>query len=782
MANFTPEELERYKEWAESFKDPQMSSVDDVLEAQREAQAASELVSRGERAAGRSLGTLGELAKGVKSMRAAPSISPAEASAKVFEEAGSELPKNIAEDIIAKQSRLGKSAAESAKLFESAISPAAESARVFEETGSALPKNIAENIVKSQSVPGKTAELSADVLAPKELPTVSNYATPREKKLFDALLKQAQSEMGATGETVVEAADQNAPKNLPATIKRGVPAVIDDFIETTGRTIDSVPEPSRLSKLSKFLPALGKGATALGAAASAYDFSKGNLVEGGLTGIETLLGNVSPRIAAPLELLRPTATVFQEEEQAELDRLKRSNILANLQKRGLAEESVGSDVQLASKKPQQFDYAVPERPTPLLPSNNTEKSVSEIKSVGQQKSSPVPKSSISTGVGEDESPEAKLNEAIKAESAKPQKAEIDFNEMLRMAQEARDKGILLGNIGKAAETFATGLTGTVKGGVVTKPVSTDFYDKLIKQAEQPVEDVGTAYTMKTKQDEMQRLARRRDPASEESKFARDLLKQQGITVPEAATAEALEKYAPQLTNILNQREAREARAENARQRALDRAALLEKGYSEKQEKAIIAARDQVMTKGYKDAFDMYKNAERISNTFENLSAGMYGDTIRTLQSAKLFQGDSSVVRGPELKEIQSAVGVLDRLKNEVDRLGGTAKLQPKQRKQLLDAVNTIKNVAKKEYTGLLGPAAKQFNRRGLPLEEIFDSRVLPEVQESLGIKSEKEEQKIKKAIDGGYNKKTNQTQFIYEDGTSEIVDGNRTSEIVGVKR
>jgi hypothetical protein len=623
MANFTPEELERYKEWAESFKDPQMSSVDDVLEAQREAQAAAEIASRGERAASRSLGTLSEIAKGVEGMKAAPPVSSARASAKVFEEAGSELPKNIAEDIIAKQSRLGKSAAESAKLFESAISPAAESARVFEEAGSALPKNIAENIVKSQSVPGKTAELSADVLAPKELPTVSNYATPREKKLFDALLKQAQSEMGVAGETVAEAVDQNAPKNLPATIKRGVPAapaVTDDFIETTGRTIDSVPEPSRLSKLSKFLPVLGKGATALGAAGSAYDFSKGNLVEGGLTGLETLLGNVSPRVAAPLELLRPTATVSQEEEQTELDRLKRSNILASLQKRGLAEESIGNDTQLASKKPPQFDYNVPERPTPLLPSNNTETSIPEIKSVKEQKSSPVSKSSVSTGVGEDDSPESKLNEAIKAESEKPKRSEMDFNEMLRMAQEARDKGVLLGNIGKAAETFATGLTGTVKGGVVTKPVSTDFYDKLIKQAEQPVEDVGTAYTMKSKQDEMERLSRRRDPGSEESKFARDLLAQQGIKVPEAATAEALEKYAPQLTNIFNQREARKDRAENIRQRELDRQEIRQSKLDDKQMDFAFKASEKIRNdKYFKEFNDIKINRDLVTDAINNPS-------------------------------------------------------------------------------------------------------------------------------------------------------------------
>ena len=716
MANFTPEELERYKEWAESFKDPQMSSVDDVLEAQREAQAAAEIASRGERAASRSLGTLGEAAKGIEGMKAAPSISPAQASAKVFEEAGSALPKNIAEDIVEGASKGGKNARREAaraalsQVKEPPAKYAVQSAQVFEEAGSALPRNVSHDIatVTGQSRLAKNAAESAKVF---------------------------------------EEAGSSLLKNIS---EAGAPA----------------PKVSTLGKLAKYLPAVGLGI-------AGYEASEGDLVGAGLTGLETLLGGAAPRLAAPLELLRPTPTVSEEEEQMESNRLKRSNILANLQKRGLAEESVGNDTQLASKKPQQFDYNVPERPTPLLPTNKTETSIPEIKSVKEQKSSPTSKSSVSTGVGEDDSPEAKLNEAIKTESEKAKKPEMDFNEMLRMAQEARDKGVLLGNIGKAAETFATGLTGTVKGGVVTKPVGTDFYDKLIKQAEQPVEDVGTAYTMKTKQDEMQRLARRRDPGSDESKFARDLLAQQGIKVPEAATAEALEKYAPQLTNILNQREAREARAASAKERALDRATLLEKGYSEKQEKAIIAARDQVMTKGYKDAFDMYKSAERISNTFENLSAGMYGDTIRTLQSAKLFQGDSSVVRGPELKEIQSAVGVLDRLKNEVDRLGGTAKLQPKQRKQLLDAVNTIKNVAKKEYTGLLGPAAKQFNRRGLPLEEIFDSRVLPEVQESLGLKTSEVETQTKKVIRKGYNKTTNQTQLIYDDGTSEIVEGQK---------
>lgn len=306
----------------------------------------------------------------------------------------------------------------------------------------------------------------------------------------------------------------------------------------------------------------------------------------------------------------------------------------------------------------------------------------------------------------------------------------NFYDLLGQAKQSRDSQILMANLAKAAETLGSGISGMVSRGTVTKPVGTDFYDKLMKQAEQRVEDIGTAYTMKTKQDEMERFARRRSPDSAESQIARDIYKELiGRDAPKNLTAEVFEKYAPQYTSIQRAREEAKARQEERAQKQLDRDLLRQKGYDEKKEKAIINAREEVTSKGYKNAFDMYRNAERIANTFENLSPDLYGDSIRTLQSAKLFQGDSSVVRGPELKEVQNAVGILDRLKNEVSRLGGVSKLSQKQRDSILNAVNTIKRVSKKEYLGLLEPAVKQYKRRGLPLEEIFDSNVLSEIGE-----------------------------------------------------
>lgn len=342
--------------------------------------------------------------------------------------------------------------------------------------------------------------------------------------------------------------------------------------------------------------------------------------------------------------------------------------------------------------------------------------VPEIKSVKEQKSSPVSKSSVSTGIGEDDSPEAKLNEAIKAESEKAQKPEMDFNEMLRMAQEARDKGVLLGNIGKAAETFATGLTGTVKGGVVTKPVSTDFYDKLIKQAGQPIEDVGDAYTMKTKQDEMQRLARRRDPGSEESKFARDLLSQQGIKVPEAATADALEKYAPQLTNILNQREAREQRsflAQQAREARIDKD-------SEKEKDAI-----QELTHSFRKELNTGEigklgtyarkansGIKLMEETIKNPSG--YKDFAATFALLKATQGDDSVIREAEMKLGLSLGSLPEKTKAKFIQFFTGEMRTPALRKEMLDAMKLLAKRANDQYLSAADATLHNAEQYGIP--------------------------------------------------------------------
>lgn len=327
MAELTQNQL---KEWVESFKDPQMSSVEDVLEAQREAQGAAELAARASKGAEKPLSQLGEIIKDVQGIKVKPvltktqteeivkniskgpksaaesakilfpSQSPAqlssvafeeagsllpkkvvedvvarqsrlgktaEQSAKVFEEAGSALPKNVAEDIVGKQSRLGKSAAESAKVFEKGISPAAESAKVFEEAGSALPKNIAEDIVEGASKGGKNARREAARAAlsqVKELPALSDYTTSAGRKQYEALLKKAAAEVGSEAGKVAEDVIE-----LPQSNVKQLPAVVDDVIETTGRTISDIPVSK--SRLAPLLKGAAKPLAVLSAAKDVYD-------------------------------------------------------------------------------------------------------------------------------------------------------------------------------------------------------------------------------------------------------------------------------------------------------------------------------------------------------------------------------------------------------------------------------------------------------------------------------------------------------------------------------
>lgn len=317
---------------------------------------------------------------------------------------------------------------------------------------------------------------------------------------------------------------------------------------------------------------------------------------------------------------------------------------------------------------------------------------------------------------------------INKRNAKKASVKADFNKMLIESIKNKDYAKLSAALGKAGETLGSAISGMVNKGIVTKQTGTEFYNQLAKDAADKPEEVVGLMAMDAKQSALDLEARKSDPDSEESQFSREVLKQQGIDVPDNATAAALEKYVPYLAKFSLAKQMSDIRKEE--KQTIATAKKQEKEKAEK-EKAITSARDQVQTKGNKLAFELLTQADNISQNLQNLSPDMYGDSIRTLQSAKLFQGDTSVVRGPELKEIQNAVGVLDRFKNEVNRLGGVSKLQEKQRQAILNAALTIRNVAKNAYVRTVTPAAKQFYRRGLPLDEIFDPNILPSLEEML---------------------------------------------------
>jgi hypothetical protein len=799
MSDFTPDELERYKEWAESLKGPQMSSLDEALEAQREAQAVAELTARGAKGAEKQLATLGEVAEKLKDVKVKLPLTNAS------QEAGLNLSKDITEDFIKKQPLSNKIAE--------------ESAQVFEEAGSALPKNIAEGIVKDASKGGKNARRAAAKAAlsqTKELPALSDYATTRERKLYDALIKQAEAEIGTIGKNAIEMAGEvvpdEMPKNLPAVIpnQNTLPAKLPtktqanlgDIIETTGRTIGSIPEPSRFSKLSKFLPSLqslGKGATALGAAASAYDFSQGNLVEGGLTALETLLGNAAPRAAAPLELLRPTATVSQEEEQAELDALRRSNLLASLQKRGLAEESVGSGEQLALKRSrldynvpetptpllpvsEQSDYTVPERPTPLLPT--------EVESVVAEASRPQPlikptayteKPSTSPSVAPSPTPvaaETKPDTTLVQEEPSSRSRLEDALELQRQYE-------LMAAISRGSEMMGRGIAGAISKTAPSKMSDGEFEKALSALGKQKVEGAKLLEEQNKKQQELDRAKRKRDPNSPESKYIRDYFAQLGLSFPETASAEIVEKFIPQTTAILNQREVSARLERQSKEKAQDRILLAREKAKEEQTEAITKSEEkrekiisQEKEKLEKRLAEPAQALLAITDFEMNLKNKYLNDPNFSLDDfdIKKFKGDLPGTNVPGYGRVSFYDSDARQLQRDIDTV-----LNQMIRAFAGKAVtkNELERIKSQFSSGAFNTApemidamakAKKIARQGMKSSEAaFSKEAVQNFKEFGGITSDYGVKK--KVIRKGYNRKTNQTQLIYEDGTKEVVEG-----------
>jgi len=346
----------------------------------------------------------------------------------------------------------------------------------------------------------------------------------------------------------------------------------------------------------------------------------------------------------------------------------------------------------------------------------------------------------------------KIIEAIKKESEAPKKEATDFTSLLEQAKAARDKQQLMAGLGRAGETLSSAVTGMVKGGVVTKPTGTDFYKDLAKQAEQGIEDVGTQYTMEQKQEERDRLARRRDPSSEESQFARALLKDQGITLPETATAEALEKYAPQLTNILNQREAQKYRtflAQQAKEARLDK----------DKEKEADAIRD--LTTSYRKELNTGEIA-KLGTFARKAASGIklmeaaakdpsgYKDFAASFALLKATQGDDSVIREAELKLGMSLGSVPEKFKANVIRFLTGQMQTPEMRKQMLDSMRLLADRAQAQYMDAAGPVLNSARKEGIDVKNLLSETFLdqPEKLSTQDSKPKKQFQLPKKYSPG----------------------------------
>jgi hypothetical protein len=484
--------------------------------------------------------------------------------------------------------RVAPSAAESAKAFDE-TSPAKISASVIKKQNPVIDRLLN---AQESALSGKSAQESAEALSSVVYPSEPQFSTSSKTSSLD-LSKTTEPKF----------------KSPPILSKAAAPTM--EEIAEAQRKLNSSSLPSVGSKL-------GKGVGALGLAA---DITQGDLVGAAidavgyvdklgkfLPGLSRLTPSIkSARIAAALELLRPTDTQAAEQDsRSNIEKLKRDIKEEEEVEKNRSEFLKGLGINEAD-----FNYQSALSGTPIE-SMIKFKDPRELTSAGQAELFSEASAKVAAADGESPSFFPFKSEEDKrlalAEMSRPKtaerslasnkngddtgtsvqipslvdevpikrKEETDILALLERAKQARDQQQLLAGLGRAGETLSSAISGMARGGTITKSMGTDFYKDLAKQAENYVEDVGSQVKLEKIKDERDTIARKRDPLSSESKFARDLLKNQGISVPEGSTAEILEKYAPWITNLYNQKENREYRAfqsELARQDRLRQEAI-----------------------------------------------------------------------------------------------------------------------------------------------------------------------------------------------------------------
>lgn len=159
--------------------------------------------------------------------------------------------------------------------------------------------------------------------------------------------------------------------------------------------------------------------------------------------------------------------------------------------------------------------------------------------------------------------------------------------------------------------------------------------------------------------ELKRAEKLKDPNSAESKNSRELMKKQGLEVPDNMSAEQLQRMFPQLVQLQSAREASKSRAEESKMRRMEfdeRMSMLKKDQQntlENRRRLASQFEEQQANKYQNDLvkLDEYKEANKIENAIQNLRP--------LLQDAKTMGGPSLAMLGPKVaKGIAGEVGVL----------------------------------------------------------------------------------------------------------------------------
>lgn len=269
----------------------------------------------------------------------------------------------------------------------------------------------------------------------------------------------------------------------------------------------------------------------------------------------------------------------------------------------------------------------------------------------------------------------------------------EYEDLLARYKEAEERQRLaqLGvSLGQAGERVGSAIA-------MVKPGDQSFYEQQMKLA--------GGITDEFKEEEaVRREAEKNDPKSETSVSMRNLLKEQGITVPETISAAFIEKQYPQFANIIAQRRAAEERAESRRERAEERAdRALSKLDSEKQSIALRIA-PKIQNKQYETLAELQAQKalidEAVTNPNPQRDTTMFYSFVKALDP-------NSVVREGEIRFSQAARSIPSSVRGLFNKGFKGQMLLPEERRNIQDFMNQRLTLARSAWEASASPFLKQ---------------------------------------------------------------------------
>lgn len=272
----------------------------------------------------------------------------------------------------------------------------------------------------------------------------------------------------------------------------------------------------------------------------------------------------------------------------------------------------------------------------------------------------------------------------------------DYETMLANALKDRGQTNLTADMLRAGSMIGNAIAGTnIKGGE-------EFAKALASRANEPVSDVESQLSMEKHKISMGDEKSKRDPNSELSKAARELMAKMGMPQQENRSAYEIFQVAPILEKIISKQESLEAKRE-----AKDEKKTL---LTERNIDSFKARERDRVSKIAKDYNNVHGSVTQLENLLKNPSG--YGDTLALFKLMRAAD-PGSTVRESEYKTAQNVGSLAEQISNRIQEVTSGKKLQENQRQELLAAVKKLKDGIKESTEDMLAPIKEDAKTLGV---------------------------------------------------------------------